>query len=254
MPRTDLVTQNQNTGQCLSGLEIKLTALPDNTTCDLSADRYGCELVVRPDTIVYLACSLAESLGENIDGFFPDIVISDWSEPNQVLSHVTDIVQCVQRLSQFLEAKQRPFLLQPVWKTQGKSPTLADQCLDVFVWSNAGFCYFITQIANQNPNSNQITRQTRTVIWLFKMLQDIQKYGRFNHSELIDQLSYNTKNDKAFASAGTVTNPYMSSPRLSRPLISKDEIKNIIIGDGQQLLSPERRFDAIIYNSPELFL
>jgi DNA (cytosine-5)-methyltransferase 1 len=73
----------------------------------------------------------------------------------------------------------------------------------------------------------------------------------FNHEEIIDNLSYNTKNDKAFASAGNVTNQYMSCPRLESPAISQSEIKNII--GGQNMLSPERRFDAIIYNSPELF-
>ena len=31
------------------------------------------------------------------------------------------------------------------------------------------------------------------------------------------------------------------------------KIKNIILGGGQNLLSPERRFDAIIVNSPDLF-
>jgi hypothetical protein len=40
---------------------------------------------------------------------------------------------------------------------------------------------------------------------------------------------------------------------LHNPRITKEEIKNIILGGGQNLLSPERRFDAIIYNSPELF-
>ena len=35
LPRTDLVIQRESTGECLAGLEVKLTALPDNTTCDL---------------------------------------------------------------------------------------------------------------------------------------------------------------------------------------------------------------------------
>ncbi len=46
----------------------------------------------------------------------------------------------------------------------------------------------------------------------------------------------------------------MISPRLEKPIISKEEIKNIILGGGQKMLSPERRFDAIVFNSPELFL
>ncbi|MCE7934428.1 MAG: HindVP family restriction endonuclease, partial [Chlorobi bacterium CHB2] len=35
--------------------------------------------------------------------------------------------------------------------------------------------------------------------------------------------------------------------------ILKNEIKHIILGGGQNFLSPERRFDSIIVNSPEIF-
>jgi len=45
----------------------------------------------------------------------------------------------------------------------------------------------------------------------------------------------------------------MKGKILSKPRIMKDEIKHIILGGGQNLLSPERRFDAIIFNSPGLF-
>jgi hypothetical protein len=45
----------------------------------------------------------------------------------------------------------------------------------------------------------------------------------------------------------------MSCKNLTKPRIHKDEIKHIILGGGQNLLSPERRFDAIVFNSPELF-
>ena len=46
---------------------------------------------------------------------------------------------------------------------------------------------------------------------------------------------------------------YMKSEILKQPRIKKSEIKEIILGGGQNLLSPERRFDAIVYNSPDLF-
>jgi type II restriction enzyme len=112
---------------------------------------------------------------------------------------------------------------------------------------------FISQVSKNDSAATQITRQTRTSIWLYKMLLDICINGRCDYKDIIDKLSYNTKNDKAFASAGNVTNPYMSCENLTSPRITKDEIKNIILGGGQNLLSPERRFDAIIFNSPELF-
>ncbi len=253
LPRTDVVIQKESTGECVSGLEVKLTALPDNTTCELNDNLYGSEIVVRPDTIVYLACALILSTGNKLKGYFKDIKISDWSDANAVLPKIKHIVDTIEKISLIAEKKQTPFLLQPVWKTIGKSPVLADKCLDIFVWSDAGFSSFISKIANKNPDANSITRQTRTAIWLYKMLNDYCDKGKFDHEDIIDSLSYNTKNDKAFASAGNVTNKYMSCKRLETPVISKTEIKNIILGGGQNLLSPERRFDAIIFNSPELF-
>jgi hypothetical protein len=85
------------------------------------------------------------------------------------------------------------------------------------------------------------------------MLYDFSKQGQINHHRVIDELSYNTKNDKAFAVSGRITHRYMACPELTKPRIEKKDIKKIILGGGQNLLSPERRFDAIIYNSPELF-
>lgn len=86
-----------------------------------------------------------------------------------------------------------------------------------------------------------------------KMLCDIVNEGKCNHQTIIDKLSFNTKNDKAFASSGNITNKFMACDNLTKPRILKSEIRNIILGGGQNLLSPERRFDAIIFNSPELF-
>lgn len=254
LPRTDLVIQRRSTGDCLAGIEIKLTALPDNTTCELDDTSYGSEIVVRPDTIVYLACSIAKGMGKQLNQHMDNtIVIQDWSDASLVLTVVPKIIKVLKKIAINLEERQSAFLLQPVWRTKGKSPQLAENCIDAFFWSDAGFVYFITEIANSNPDTNKITRQTRTAIWLYKMLLDISQNGRFNHETIIDNLSYNTKNDKAFSSAGNVTNRFMKCDRLARPIITKSQIKDIILGGGQNLLSPERRFDAIIYNSPELF-
>ena len=105
----------------------------------------------------------------------------------------------------------------------------------------------------ENEECRSISRHTRTMIWLFKMLFDYAQSGRFDGNKIIDELSYNTKNDKAFASNGVRTHSIMTCAELTRPRITKGEIKKIILGGGQNLLSPERRFDAIIYNSPDLF-
>lgn len=254
LPRTDLVLMNTRTNECIRNLEVKLTALPDNTTCELNEEEYGSEIVIRPDTIVYLAASLASTSLEILKKIIllNPVHIKDWSEPNEVLPYLENINRILLEISLENEINQQPILLQPVWKTEGKSSKLSENCLDVFVWSDFAFVYFISRIAKNDKTS--ISRHGRTAIWLYKMLLDICINGKFNHTEIIDKLSFNTKNDKAFASSGNITNKFMSSKNLTLPRIKKSEIKNIILGGGQNLLSPERRFDAIVYNSPELFL
>ncbi|WP_103867470.1 HindVP family restriction endonuclease [Aquimarina sp. I32.4] len=260
LPRVDLVTQNKKPSQALKPIEIKLTALPDNTTCDLIDSEYGTEIVIRPDTIVYLACSIAYNFRNDIKSlskhFSKDFTkIKDWSEGTEVWDYLPSMIKVIDSIILSILDKEEPILMQPVWKTLGKSPKLADNCLDVFIWSNFAFTQLFLDVARGElkEGANKITRQVRTIIWLFKMLYDFSKNSQIDHEKVIDELSYNTKNDKAFAVSGKVTHPYMKCNELTKPRITKDEIKNIILGGGQSLLSPERRFDAIIYNSPELF-
>jgi len=259
LPRIDLVIQNKKIGICLKGLEIKLTALPDNSTCNLSEEQFGSEIVVRPDTIVYLACSLALIYKDNyqdLNKYFASAFekIKNWTDAENILSYLPLILDTIDKITTTNLNKQSPLLLQPIWKTEGKSPRLARNCLDVFVWSNFAFIELFAKEAQKKTDFSQITRQLRTLIWLFKMLYDFSKKGYFNHQKIIDEFSYNTKNDKAFSVSGNITQPLMNCPELIKPRITKDDIKNIILGGGQNLLSPERRFDAIIFNSPELFV
>lgn len=71
---------------------------------------------------------------------------------------------------------------------------------------------------------------------------------------IVNTLAYRYKTDKAFAISGRLTNPFMKCKELVCPRVSKFEIKNIILGDGQKLLRPERRFDAYLVSHPELFV
>ena len=245
-------------GSILKGLEIKLTALPDNSTFNLTEENYGCEIVVRPDTIVYLACSLF-SYFENRRSELQEIIgkefgeLKDWTDANSVIPYLGSMIRAIDEISLAMLDLQSPLVVQPIWKTQGKTPKLAENCLDVFVWSDLAFTRLFAKVAKAEVRENKITRQLRTLIWLFRMLYDFSRDGQVNHARIIDSLSYNTKNDKAFALSGRVTRAFMQGEILRNPRITRDEIKNIITGGGQNLLSPERRFDAIIFNSPDLF-
>ncbi len=255
MPRTDLVvsTSEEPAGHT-SALEVKLTAIPDNVTCGLDESQYGAELVVRPDTIFYLVAGLSYDNEQVISRVLQNdgLSVSDFVSSEVALSCYPAVHASLVKIVEDLDLVQRPNVLQPIWKTDGKSPRLADQCLDLFVWSTAGFLYFILDIARP-ANQTKISRPMRTVIWAYKMLADIARTGRTDFQSTIDSLTFGVKNDKAFASAGGVTHKYMSHQNLTSPRIGKSEIKSIILGGGELMLSPERRFDAIIVNSPEIF-
>jgi DNA mismatch endonuclease Vsr len=260
-PRADLVTLDTSPDQPrnLRALEVKLTALPDNTTCNLSEDLYGSEVVVRPDSIVYLALSIADFYkrmsGEaDLEAELEPVCepIEDWTEIEEIRPRIGKMAKALETIMQRKLDAQSPFLIQPIWKTKGKSGILAEQCLDLFVWSDLGF----TQLffgAGRRERKTGITRHGRSIVWLTKMLYDFAIEGQFNGKSTIDKYTYNTKNDKAFASSGTVTNSMMQCVELTTPRVNKRAFKDIILGGGQNYLSPERRLDAAILNTPGLF-
>lgn len=261
--KIDLVMMDSDSDNLLTALEIKLTALPDSTTKKRSEDKYSCEIVVRPPTINFIACSICSCFKTSKDKdklrlFLSRVPqINHWEEPEEVLSHYEKILNSILDVSSYLENKQIPLIIEPVWKTKGSKGVLADDCLDVFVWSNLAV---IQMCANgdrlhkdKDGNIIKMTRAMRTVIWLYLMLRDFTFYGQFDYRRIVRLHSYNLANDKGYSIAGTQTYKYLHSEELTHPRISKYEIKNIILGGGQNYLSPERRFDAVIANSPNLF-
>jgi len=262
----DLVLYSLEKGkEPLRGLEIKLTALPDSTTRNCKDETQSCEVVVRNPTICYVACSICEyyktdkqkqRLRELLSGV-PHI--DHWNEQNSVGPYFNLIRDAVERVMVDMVKHQMPVMVQPVWKTDTQS-RLTDDCLDVFVWSNIALIKLCTDagISIKKQTNGSITynfsRFNRTVVWLYRMLFDYVTYNSvFDYAKITSLMSSGGKNDKAFAASGSRTYEYLRSPELAHPRIRKDEIKNIIQGGGQMLLQPERRFDAIIVNTPGLF-
>lgn len=255
--KIDLVMLNHKTNEILSGLEVKLTALPDNTTKSQPEAQWGTEIVMRPPTICFLACSICanyESLEEkeNLRSMLRRVPqINHWEEIEEVLPHYNKILESVLSISTDMCDKQKPLIIQPIWKTEGNKMRLKEDCLDVFVWSNLSIIQMCC--TEDSTNINRLNRFHRTIIWLYKMLLDYVTYDTFDYKRIIRLQSYNLANDKAFALPGSKTHIFLEGPEIVKPRISKYEIKNIILGGGQDLLSPERRFDAVLVNSPDIF-
>lgn len=260
VPKVDAMVESNSTGSVFSGFEIKLTALPDESTHQLSEEEYGSELVIRFPTIIYLACSIADLYKDDhkkLKDFFGRGFgnVASYVESAQVNTVLPQIYEILNKIIKTNTERQKPTLIQPIWKTEGKKAILSENCLDVFVWSELAFTKLFLKdaIATSHSSNKKISRAQRAVIQLFFMLHDYANRGKIDFTEIQNKLTYDTKNDKAFSVNGKITNSLMSCDELTKPRIKKNEIKNIILGGGEKFLSPERRFDATLANSPELF-
>ncbi len=239
--KIDIVVRDKKSKTALRSLEMKLTAVPDNSTVNKLKEKQSAEIVIRQDTIVYLAFSIVEILNkkEDIDKEKLKKKLIDILRTNGVNHEGLKML--------FLEFfkdnqdQQIPILLQPIWRTEGNSGVLLEHCLDVFVWSNFAFSKLFL---DSKPRNN---RCKRTLIWLAQTLLECIENG-FADIDKIFGVTLGKQNDKAFAVNGNNTFKYLESDELKKPRIRRDQINDIILGDGIQQLKPERRFDAALKN------
>ncbi len=255
----DLVVCDAETGSPIRPLEIKLTTLPDDGTSEFDESKYGSELVVRSPTLRYMALSMGESCArqrKEIKAIFAPSCgkVRDWTNIREMCDLRGPIFEALEVFLNKYYRKQRPLLMQPVWKTKGKSPILADNCLDIFVWSDFALArLFMDSINEESLSILKINRLQRAALRLSRFIYEFALNGSVFQNPIFDGMTYDTLNDKEFSVQGRKTNLYMSCNRLVSPFVAKDEIKQIVLGGGQRYLSPERRFDSILYFSEDLF-
>ena len=225
-------------------LEIKFTVLPDSNTATKGEEDWGSELVVRPPTIPYLACSLVESLGSDLKNQISPLLDFEWDDisrknEEEIQQALKEIQQALKEIVRNMGTSQTPFILQAVWRSEGQTPDLSENCLDVFAWSNAALVLLFTEKGGD--------RGLTSCVRIAKILVDIVQHGKSDWSVVQEDYPNTGQGGKAFASSGSGTQPYMSCDSLKSPRIGKKEISSIILGNGQKLLKPERRFDASLY-------
>jgi hypothetical protein len=146
---------------------------------------------------------------------------------------------------------QKPLILQPIWKTKGKSPFLSDQAFDVFVWSDLAFTRLFLDNSrlsgNYNATTTNLQRSMRASLRFARCLYELSKSRKINITNIYNEMTFNLQNDKEFAVNGMKTNLYLRCERLTNPKLSKNVLKKIILNGGEKLLSPERRFDQTIF-------
>lgn len=263
LPPIDLVVCHAGRDNQIKPLEIKLTTLPDNTTEGLSEDKYGAELVIRSATTRYMALSMVQSLktchiGRGLADvralFDPAFArVRNWDSKPEMLQIAPLALAALDVFLSTYRELQTPLLMQPIWKTIGKTPVLAPHCLDVFVWSDFAITHMFLDSARSGLGSQGISRPLRAALRLARFLYESANGAKVYQAPIYDGMTYDNQNDKEFAISGNKSRPFMACERLVTPCIRKEEIKHIVLGGGQKFLSPERRFDAILYFSSDIF-
>jgi hypothetical protein len=245
----DLVVKHID-GDFLSPLEVKLTVLPDNTTYKKSESDWGCELVVRSATTSYCALGMFDSVKDNssqVREIFEKACadIGSWTNDFEMSHKTRALSECVNIFQTQYLNKQKPLLMQTVWKTQDKSPFLADDAFDIVVWSDYAFSrLFVDKSLNAQ---SAMSRPMRASARLARCVWELSKSGKIRLAEIYRQMAFGKQTDKEFSINGQSWRKYVSSERLIKPILPKEVVNEIIKEGYIKRLHPERRLDQTLY-------
>jgi len=257
--KSDVVIHSRG-GSPVRALEIKLTVVPDQTTLSSPRAAQASEFVTRPLMVELLATNICRAFTANGRPRLNDLLLSelgnpnnwDWRSENEMFGRLRLIRKALEAVIVNSSDQQTPMVLQPIWRTIGDTMQLDENCFDAFVWTDYGLALLylqsvIANIGKQTRNKSLISRETRSAIWLVKMLWDYSTAGQLTMSEVVKAIAYGHQQDKAGAFSGKVMLDYMKGPELSNPRITRSELPAIILNSGEEFLSPERRLDATLF-------
>lgn len=252
----DLVIKHNE--QFLRALEVKLTVTPDNATYKLPPEEWSSEIVIRPASTSYCALGIADSCEDD----FPEIRkifeatcegIQHWDNQTEVMSKRKEIIDSLNMFQSKFAHRQKPFLMQPIWKTKGKTPILDDNAFDIFIWSDFALCRTFIDRSTQGTEK-QASRLMRSSARLARILYEISSKGKAHVERIYTEMSFGFQSDKEFSLNGRVTREYMKHERRVKPVMPPEVLKEVILNGGQRNLSPERRFDqSVYYTAAHLF-
>lgn len=245
----DLVVKDTN-DRYLSPLEVKLTVLPTDQTSRQAEEHWGCELVIRSATTSYCALGMYDSVkkkASHIREIFESACssIQMWDNDYEMTHKMPQLCDSITSFQTEFYKSQKPLLMQTIWKTQGKSPFLADQAFDIVIWSDYAFSRLF--IDSSIEPADTMSRPMRATARLARCLWELSKSGKIRVADIYRQMAFGNQTDKEFAINGSKWRKYVSSERILTPILNKSVVHEIISPGYIQRLSPERRFDQTLY-------
>lgn len=237
-------------GNFLSPLEVKLTVLPDNTTYKRNEELWGSEMVVRSATTSYCALGMFDAVkkdAKKVREIFEDACssIQGWDNDFEMTHKLVALAESIDAFQSKYYKKQKPLLMQTLWKTQGKSPLLADRAFDIVIWSDYAFSRLF--VDGSYDTVNAMSRPMRATARLARCLWELSKSGKIRVADIYRQMAFGNQTDKEFSIPGNKWRNYVETPRIASPILPKSVVNEIIEDGYIEKLSPERRFDQTLY-------
>ena len=241
-------------GKQLRPLEVKLTVVPDNSTAEDDESNWAPEIVIRPATTKYCAMGMALNCSDKrkeIRKIFESKLssVSGWGNQTEARTILPTAIKCLEEFESKFSSREVPLVMQPIWKTQGKSPLLAEHAFDIFVWTDFALARLIIDQAKKSVGRPKVSRPARSALRLARFLYEYGRAGKAPIANIYDEMTYGYQSDKDFAVSGKVTATYMKHKRRHSPKLHRSTATKVILGGGAKRLSPERRFDQSIYFS-----
>ncbi len=254
--KSDLVVMDAE-GKHIRPLEIKLTVVPDSQTVRLSRDQQGPEFVTRPLMIELLAANICRGYGTGGRSNLNEILLQhlgnpnnwDWRNEREMFLHLRKVAEALSAVVLSEAVSEQPMVMQPIWRTVSDSMALDEAAFDCFVWSDGALATVYAQSAYENAASKtrRISRESRSAIWLIKMLWDYSTAGQLTMNDVVHAIAYSSQQDKAGAFGGRTMHRYLRGEELLQPRVRRELLPEIIGRSGATYRNPERRLDASLF-------
>ena len=260
--KIDLVVKAGDGRTPIRPLEVKLTVVPDSTTVGRRSSDWAPELVVRPVSSAYAMLSVAHRLLHDshqelcqrvkakLQPINSSISANAWENETEIMSLRPRLAEDFSNALDLLRTIQEPYLVQPIWKTQGASFKFEEQCFDVFVWSDVSIMAVplirVLEEIEKSQYNRSVSRTLREVARHVRALYDLCTRGHFRYHDCYGGMALGHQTSKSFSVPGNQSKIYLNHPRLRCPYYSKDVLKDLILNGGENMLKPERRLDMAV--------
>ena len=243
----------------LRALQIKLTVVPDETTNKEDPEKWAPEVVLRPADTCSCALGIYADVADRaseVEAIFRASCadIQHWDNRTEISQKREQLFKSVEEFLSTFQHLQKPYLLHPIWMTEGKQPILAAKAFDLFVWSDyALMTAYLRQAEAESKGA--INRATRAVVRFARTQYElaVSAHGKIRVRPIYREMDFGKQTDKEIAMSGKMTRKYMTSSRRASPILPPDVLKEIILHGGHKKLSPERRFDQTVYFTAEKY-